>query len=280
MQIHRRLIKLNHSIILHNAGAQRATLLSRNLQQAVCAYPVVATDNDTNNIISTGVGTASGSSAGNNIDELNEHPDMDWRIDAMIEFDQPSMYLHPKYATQELSPVTSPNGTTSTATASNVDHCESSFPSSACPLSSSYPRSILNFVLHSQKSVILADAVNDKVFGSDPCIRTHRPRSILCLPLILRNSLISVLYLEHPSIPAAFTRDRLLCCKLITQQAAISMETALLYSTMEAQVQQRTAQLNAATQQALEANQVKSCKWAHRDTREHTCMQNVFHRRH
>ncbi len=32
-----------------------------------------------------------------------------------------------------------------------------------------YPRSILNFVLHSQKSVILADASTDKVFGSDPC---------------------------------------------------------------------------------------------------------------
>jgi hypothetical protein len=59
-----------------------------------------------------------------------------------------------------------------------------------------------------------------------------------------------VLYLEH-SLPAAFTRDRLLSCRLITQQAAISMETARLYSTMEAQVLQRTEQL-------LKANQAKS----------------------
>jgi signal transduction histidine kinase len=120
---------------------------------------------------------------------------------------------------------------------------------------------ILNFVLHSQQSVILADASSDKVFGLDPCIRSRRTKSILCLPLVLRNSLISVLYLEHPTIPAAFTRDRLLCCRLITQQAAISMETANLYATMEAQLltlKHRTTQLNQATEEAKEANQAKS----------------------
>jgi GAF domain-containing protein len=52
------------------------------------------------------------------------------------------------------------------------------------------PRSILNYVLHSQKSVILADASTDMVFGSDPCIRSGRIKSILCLPLVVRNSLI------------------------------------------------------------------------------------------
>jgi signal transduction histidine kinase len=60
--------------------------------------------------------------------------------------------------------------------------------------------------------------------------------------------------LEHPTVPAAFTRDRLLSCRLITQQAAISMETAKLYSTMEARVAQRTAQLHRATQEARDAH--------------------------
>ena len=242
-------------IILHNAGAQRATLLSRQQQPA---------NGDTSTV-----------------PELSVDDEVEWRIDAMIEFDRAAIYLNPQYAVS--------NGTTSctsspeagrrelaqTSTSVGSVSSESSVHTAGSELhslgvgslemtavasttSSDYPRSILNFVLHSQKSVILADASSDKVFGNDPCIRSKRTKSILCLPLILRNSLISVLYLEHPTVPAAFTRDRLLSCRLITQQAAISMETARLYATMEAQVASRTAELRRATQDAKEANQAKS----------------------
>jgi len=123
---------------------------------------------------------------------------------------------------------------------------------------SDYPRSILNFVLHSQKSVILADASTDKVFGQDPSIVAKRPRSLMCLPLLLRSELVSVLYLEHPTVPAVFTRDRLLLCRLITQQALISIETAKLYQTLETKVAERTAQLHEASQRAEDASQAKS----------------------
>jgi nitrate/nitrite-specific signal transduction histidine kinase len=42
------------------------------------------------------------------------------------------------------------------------------------------------------------------------------------------------------------------------QQAAISMETAKLYQTLESKVQQRTSELNQAMEVAKEANKAKS----------------------
>ena len=179
----------------------------------------------------------------------------EWQIGAKLESgDRERLFLHPQYRTSNEAKSTSPVAV-SPRGESSVD---SSSPSSSPPSLSDYPQSILNFVLHSHKSVILSNAVNDAVFGQDPVIVSRQVRSILCLPLMLRNQLIAVIYIEHRELPAAFTRGRLLCCRLIMQQAAISMETAKLYATLESKVQQRTAQLNQATEIATEANKAKS----------------------
>jgi GAF domain-containing protein len=264
-------------IILHNSGAHRATLLSRQVVQGI-----TPTADDP-----TGTpGTQANAGSPMTPDPRSLEDDVDWRIDACIEFGQTCVYLNPQYiapATEATSPpnmvrtileeVTNGTPTSGSTADDNLGGGGGSRGSPGGEDASSktlrivntirttpvdFPRSILNFVLHSQKSVILADASTDKVFGTDPCITTRGTKSILCLPLILRNSLISVLYLEHPTIPAAFTRDRLLSCRLITQQAAISMETARLYQTLEAQVAKRTAEWRQATQEAREANQAKS----------------------
>ena len=128
-----------------------------------------------------------------------------------------------------------------------------------------YPLSIVNYVINSKRSVILSDASADRRFSSDPYIASRRIKSVLCTPLIHRNKLVSVLFLENNTSASTFTSERLVVCRLLVQQAAISIDNARLYNqltrtntTLEEKVAQRTRELEQATVSANEANKAKS----------------------
>ena len=128
-----------------------------------------------------------------------------------------------------------------------------------------YPASVMNYVLHSKRPLLLADANSDKMFNRDPYISSLGVKSVLCIPLLHRDKLVSVLYLDNCTSAGLFSRERLLVCRLIVQQASISIDNARLYSRLsshaqilEAAVQQRTAELELATRLAVEANAAKS----------------------
>ena len=132
-------------------------------------------------------------------------------------------------------------------------------------LQSLYPASVMNYVLHSKKPLILADATTEKLFSRDPYVVQHGVKSVMCIPLLHRGKLVSCLYLDNTMTAGLFSRERLLVCRLIVQQASISKDNARLYSrlasyasTLEQAVQQRTAELEQATRLAMEASAAKS----------------------
>jgi GAF domain-containing protein len=95
------------------------------------------------------------------------------------------------------------------------------------------PESVLRFVARTQQSVLLDDALQSKSFGSDEYIQINRCRSILCLPLVKQTKLTGVLYLENALAPSVFTPTRVEMLRLLTSQAAISLENARLYSDLQ-----------------------------------------------
>jgi PAS domain S-box-containing protein len=97
----------------------------------------------------------------------------------------------------------------------------------------SLPESIVHYVVRTQKSVILDDASAGNPFSTDPYIRQHHARSILCLPLINQAKLIGVLYLENNLTSHVFTPTRIAVLKLLASQAAISLENTRLYRDLE-----------------------------------------------
>ena len=108
------------------------------------------------------------------------------------------------------------------------------------PLTASVvPETVLHYVLHSQESVVLNDAVTESSFATDPYIRQRQARSILCLPLINRAKLIGVLYVENNLTPRAFAPARIAVLKILASQAAISLENSSLYRDL----QQREAKI-------------------------------------
>ena len=174
-------------------------------------------------------------------------------------------------ASPSATPLQSPLAQTDSASASSTSHSASSFSQHAPHMSDSdlsnhtpYPTSIVQYCIRSKKSVLLSDALSDTRFGRDPYVIAHSIRSILCTPLLHRDKLVSILYLES-GVGNAFTSDRLVVCRLLCQQAAISIDNARLYAQLarsnellELKVAQRTRELEEATRLANEANRMKS----------------------
>ena len=89
---------------------------------------------------------------------------------------------------------------------------------------------IVNYVARTQESVVLDDAVRSGQFTNDPYIQKHQPKSILCVPLINQAQIISIVYLENNLTAGAFTPERVELLKVLSGQAAISIQNSKLYT--------------------------------------------------
>jgi len=95
------------------------------------------------------------------------------------------------------------------------------------------PTSIINYVAHTQKEVVLDDACKDGGFTNDGYVLAHRPRAILCMPIVHQGEIFSILYLENNLAPGTFPPDRQELLQLLGVQSAISLKNALLFEELE-----------------------------------------------
>jgi PAS domain S-box-containing protein len=102
-----------------------------------------------------------------------------------------------------------------------------SIPVETCQKLSS---AIVNYVTRTQESVVLDDAAREGQFTNDPYIQKNQPKSILCVPLINQSQIVSIVYLENNLTAGAFTPERVELLKVLSGQAAISLQNAQLYT--------------------------------------------------
>ena len=95
------------------------------------------------------------------------------------------------------------------------------------------PLSIINYVARTKEDVVLGNAIEHTMFQQDSYIRQHRPRSLLAIPILYHGELTAILYLEHSESRDIFNRDRLKTLQILASQAAISIENAKLYQSLE-----------------------------------------------
>ncbi|MBX3057415.1 MAG: AAA family ATPase [Anaerolineae bacterium] len=124
------------------------------------------------------------------------------------------------------------------------------------------PLSLIQYVLRSHTAVLLENATHSQ-FAQDPVIRSRRPQSVLCLPLLQQGNLAGLLYLENNVASGAFTANHLAVLNMLASQTAISLENAQLVgrlekynSALEDKVAQRTAELAQATHDAEAARAI------------------------
>ncbi|MES0489121.1 MAG: AAA family ATPase [Leptospirales bacterium] len=114
---------------------------------------------------------------------------------------------------------------------------------------------IVNYVERTQNSIVLNDAENDTKFNNDPYIKKYKPKSVLCMPLIKQGQVVGIIYLENNLTTNAFPEERLEVLNLLSSQAAISIDNAGLYATLEDKVKERTNKLKNALEQLEHQNQ-------------------------
>jgi signal transduction histidine kinase len=92
------------------------------------------------------------------------------------------------------------------------------------------PWSLLTYVKRSHEYVLIGDASRPHPYASDDYFERGRAKAVLCMPLLRREELVGVLYLENSLAADAFTPARIRLLGHIASQAAISIENARLYA--------------------------------------------------
>ncbi|MCB1177649.1 MAG: SpoIIE family protein phosphatase, partial [Leptospiraceae bacterium] len=105
---------------------------------------------------------------------------------------------------------------------------------------------IVNYVIRKNSMLLLNDASNKGLFINDNYVIAKKPKSILCYPIINKNILCGIIYLENNLTTDAFTSERVEILKILSSQIAISMENSILYENLEEKVEERTRDLNNA----------------------------------
>ncbi len=147
---------------------------------------------------------------------------------------------------------------TAVCSSSNLEHTYTEFPSTCLESSYDVPITLINYVKRSKEILVVDDAMAISFLAGDSYILSEEPKSLLSIPLLNQGKLIGIIYLENHLTTGAFTRDRVEVLKLLTTQAAISLENAILYKnlaqakerleeynhTLEQKVQERTQEIN------------------------------------
>ena len=246
-------------ILLRSCGAERAILFSVGSKDGKQQQPDSRESSPIN---------ASGAHSPSSMNGVDQAEEQQWYIEALSTHSSQQTYVREEDdgqlsddgAAQSESEAGLSRSSSSQSTIGSLSHFIAA--SSSQPL---YPASVMNYVLHSKRPLLLADASSDKLFSRDPYISVLGVKSVLCIPLLHRERLVSVLYLDNRQSAGLFSRERLLVCRLIVQQASISIDNARLYARLsshalllEAAVAQRTCELEQATRLAMEASAAKS----------------------
>jgi len=92
------------------------------------------------------------------------------------------------------------------------------------------PLSVIHYVARTQQPLVLNDATQEAIYKDDSYILREQPKSVLCAPIFYQGKFTGIVYLENNQATGAFTNSRLEILKLLTSQAAISIENARLYA--------------------------------------------------
>jgi predicted ATPase/signal transduction histidine kinase len=92
------------------------------------------------------------------------------------------------------------------------------------------PGPILRYAMRVREPLVLADAMSEGQFSSDPEVRELGIRSVLIVPIHSHGDTVGLLYLENASMRAAFPEARVEIVRTLGAQAAISIENSTLLS--------------------------------------------------
>jgi signal transduction histidine kinase len=117
--------------------------------------------------------------------------------------------------------------------------------------------SILSEVVKTAQPVVLADAQSHGRFSAAESVTNLQLRSVMGVPLITKGDAIGAILVENRLAAGIFTEESLAPLILFANQAAVSIENAMLVEGLEMRVRARTAELAEANTRLQALNDEK-----------------------
>jgi len=126
-------------------------------------------------------------------------------------------------------------------------------------------RSVVRKVIETNASVLTTNAQADPRFDAQMSVAAYQLRSILCVPLKLKDELIGVLYVDNRAYAGIFKENDLELISAFADQAAVAIESARLFEDL----QESHRELERAYQATLEG-WVRALDLRDKETEGHT----------
>ena len=128
-----------------------------------------------------------------------------------------------------------------------------------------FSRQVIDEVIEVRKARLIINAVEDESLRYVDSVVGHGLRSIMCVPIQVREKMIGVIYIDNRLVKDLFSEKDLELLVALASQAAISIENARAYSlveemnlSLEEKVRQRTRALEEAQAQLVHTEKMSS----------------------
>ncbi|MDY6824855.1 MAG: AAA family ATPase [Thermodesulfobacteriota bacterium] len=125
--------------------------------------------------------------------------------------------------------------------------------------------SVLSYIIKTRESIVLNNACEDQRYFNDPYVKANNTKSILCAPIQNKGQVAAIMYLENNYIANVFVPERIEILKILSSQAAISIQNARMFKEineakeeirahrdhLEDMVDERTRALKTAQQELI-----------------------------
>ncbi len=107
--------------------------------------------------------------------------------------------------------------------------------------------SVIARVLRDRRPVIISDTMSDTILGQSRSVVDLRLSSVMCVPLMAKNSLIGVLYVGNEGVEGLFTESDLELLKIFAAQAGLILHNALLLDELRLENEDLAREVQAGT---------------------------------
>lgn len=101
------------------------------------------------------------------------------------------------------------------------------------------PKTVIRFTGRTGENIIFPEEPAKFLFNKDSYIINKKPKSFFSTAIKLKNEVKGVIYLENNLVEGAFKSDRVKVIEILSAQAAISLENAMLYNALEQNMKEK-----------------------------------------
>jgi C4-dicarboxylate-specific signal transduction histidine kinase len=113
-----------------------------------------------------------------------------------------------------------------------------------------FSKGVVRQMLIEGRAVLTEHAVIDERFKDADSVQMGDMKSILCVPIFIREEIRGVIYVAHDARTAAFGEREQAVLAAISRQAAIALENAMLYAQLQRTHEESVARARAELEQA------------------------------